>query len=82
MSQVCSLCGKGPMKGKKISRRGLAKKKGGVGKKVTGIMTRRFMPNLQSVKAFVDGKPVRIKVCTVCIKSGRVVKPPKKAKPE
>lgn len=35
---------------------------------------RRFKPNLKRVKALVDGSPTRIRVCTTCIKSGRVAK--------
>lgn len=58
-----------------IARRGLAKKKGGVGKKITGITKRRFKPNLQYVRALVDGKSKRIRVCTRCISAGKVVKP-------
>jgi large subunit ribosomal protein L28 len=32
------------------------------------------LPNIQKVKAIVDGKPVRLKVCTRCIRSGEVEK--------
>jgi large subunit ribosomal protein L28 len=58
-----------------ISRRGLAKKKGGVGRKVTGMTKRSFKPNLQKVRAVVAGETVRVKVCTTCLRSGRIVKP-------
>ena len=61
--------------GKSIARRGLPKKKGGVGLKTTGTSMRKFKPNLQRVRALVDGKVVRMRVCTGCIKSGRVTKP-------
>ncbi len=35
---------------------------------------RRWLPNLQRVRAQVNGSPKRVRVCTACIKSGRVVK--------
>ena len=62
------------MAGTTIARRGLAKKKGGVGKKITGITKRRFLPNIQTVKAAVKGNNKRIKVCATCIKAGKIVK--------
>ncbi len=71
----CALCNKGPLRGQQISRRGLAKKKGGVGRKITGRSARSFNPNLQRVRAVVGGKTVRLKVCTSCIRLGRVLKP-------
>lgn len=74
MSKVCDICGKGPVAGKTIKRRGMAKKKGGVGRKITGISSRRFLPNLQRVKAIVKGAVKTIRVCTACIRSGKVVK--------
>ena len=70
----CSICGKGPLRGQQISRRGLPKKKGGVGLKITGRSKRSFKPNLQRVRAVVDGKTVRIKVCTSCLRLGRIQK--------
>ena len=74
MSKVCAICGKGPAAGRTIKRRGLAKKKGGVGQKITGVNPRRFLPNLQSVRAIVDGTPMRIRVCVKCLKAGKVTK--------
>lgn len=74
MSRICEICGKKPIAGRKIARRGLAKKKGGIGKKITGITSRRFLPNLQSVKAIVNGTHKTIRVCTKCIKAGKVKK--------
>ncbi len=72
MARVCDICGKGGIKARSIVRRGKAKRKGGVGRKVTGITLRTQKPNLKQVKALVDGSPKRIKVCTNCLKSGRV----------
>jgi large subunit ribosomal protein L28 len=74
MSKICAICGKKPMAGRTIVRRGLAKKKGGVGMKITGVTKRRFFPNLQTVHAIVDGTPKRIRVCVKCIKAGKVKK--------
>ena len=74
MSKICLICGKKPVAGRTIVRRGLAKKKGGVGQKITGITARRFIPNLKTVRAIVDGKPQRIRVCVKCLKAGKVVK--------
>lgn len=74
MSRRCEICDKGAVKGSSILRRGQAKKKGGIGQHVTAVTPRLFEPNLQSVRAIVNGHPRRIKACTNCIKSGRVQK--------
>ncbi len=74
MSRICEICGKGPSAGRTIKRRGLAKKKGGVGQRITGISPRRFLPNLKMVKVLVDGKVKRIKICTKCLKAGKIKK--------
>ncbi|MBI2901671.1 MAG: 50S ribosomal protein L28 [Planctomycetes bacterium] len=71
----CAVCGKGPLRGEQITRRGLAKAKGGVGRKITGRSKRSYKPNLQRVRALMDGRTVRIKVCTSCLRSGKVCKP-------
>jgi large subunit ribosomal protein L28 len=46
MSKVCQVTGKKPVTGNKYTKRGIAKKKKGIGLKVTGIKRRRFLPNL------------------------------------
>ncbi|HHT9146135.1 MAG: 50S ribosomal protein L28 [Candidatus Brocadiaceae bacterium] len=74
MSRVCELCGKKTQVGNQIERRGLAKWKGGVGRKITGKTKRTFKPNLQMVRAKINGAAKRIKVCTRCISAGKVVK--------
>jgi large subunit ribosomal protein L28 len=61
MAQVCELCGKGPQFGNNISH-------------AHNVTKRRWNPNLQSVKTSVGGNTKRVKVCTSCIKSGKVVK--------
>lgn len=76
MSRVCDICGKGPRTGSSIVRHGLAKYKGGIGLHTTGITKRRFLPNLQSVRAkSSNGTVGRLTVCTSCIKQGKVTKP-------
>lgn len=78
MSRVCQITGKRTVSGRSISRRGKAKRLGGVGKKVTGISKRTFKPNVQKVRAVVDGKVCRVKVSAKAISKGLVVKPAKR----
>jgi len=61
MAQVCEICGKKPGVGHNVS-------------KAHNLSNRRFNINLQSVNAKVDGKPKRLRVCTSCIKAGKVTK--------
>jgi large subunit ribosomal protein L28 len=84
MARICELTGKGPIKGSHIWRSGKAKKKGGIGTHVTAITKRRFFPNLQRVKAVVDGEVRYIRVTASAIKKGLVQKPLKRTwkKPE
>lgn len=79
MSKKCFFCGKKTSVGISIQRRGLAKKKGGVGQKVTGKSIRKFKPNLQKVKAEINGAIKKIFACAKCIKKGKVKKPRPKA---
>lgn len=46
MSKVCQVTGKKPVRGYTYAIRGIAKKKKGIGLKVTGKTKRRFLPNL------------------------------------
>jgi large subunit ribosomal protein L28 len=78
MSRVCQLTGKKTVFGRSISRRGKAKHLGGVGKKVTGISKRKFKPNIQKVRAVVDGRVCRIRVSAKAIRMGLIQKPPKR----
>jgi large subunit ribosomal protein L28 len=78
MSRVCHFLGKRTTTGNTIARRGKAKYLGGVGVKTTGITKRKFKPNIQKVRAIIDGKPCRIKVSAKAIKMGLVVKPLKR----
>lgn len=79
MSRKCFFTGKKTRSGRSIARRGKAKYLGGVGKKVTGITKRQFKPNIQRVRAVVDGKVCRIRVSAKAIRMGLVTKPVKRA---
>lgn len=61
MAQRCDVCGKGPSVGYRISH-------------AHNKTKRRWLPNLASARAIVSGAPKRIRVCTRCLKSGKVVK--------
>lgn len=61
MAQVCELCGKRPTSGHNVSH--------------SNIKTARvWRPNLQRVRARVEGAVRRLRVCTRCIRSGRITK--------
>lgn len=74
MSRKCHICGKGLSTGNIITRRGMPKAKGGIGLHTTGISRRRFLPNLQKVSIIENGAIVSRRVCSRCIKSGKIVK--------
>ena len=78
MGMHCPICGKKPVLGNQIARRGKAKYLGGVGRKVTGISRRTFRPNLQRIQVKMDGTVRRIRVCVQCIRSGRIQRPDKR----
>jgi large subunit ribosomal protein L28 len=63
MAQVCDICGKGPQFGNNISH-------------AHNVSRRRWNVNLRPVKAKIEGgsNTKRIRVCTSCIKTGKVVK--------
>jgi large subunit ribosomal protein L28 len=61
MAMTCDICEKGRLVGNKVSH--------------SNIKTKRVQrPNLQRVKALIDGAPRRIRVCTRCLRSGLVTK--------
>jgi large subunit ribosomal protein L28 len=74
MARTCSICGKAPVFGQVIARRGKAKKRGGAGRNITGTAHRTFLPNLRSIRAIVDGAPTRLRICTKCLKSRKIQK--------
>jgi large subunit ribosomal protein L28 len=59
MSQVCSVCGKRPTAGRNVSHS-------------HRVTNRVFKPNIQKVKAVLDGRTVKVNVCTKCLKAGKV----------
>jgi large subunit ribosomal protein L28 len=61
MARRCEICGKGPRFGRNISH-------------AHNVTPRRFQPNLQTVRAVVNGGTRRMRVCTRCLRSNRVVK--------
>lgn len=61
MSKICEICGKKPLFGNNVSH-------------AHNITPRRWTPNLQKVRAIVNGTPKRITVCTSCLKAGKVQK--------
>lgn len=61
MAMKCEICGKGPVVGRRVSH-------------AHNVRPRRFEPNIQTVRAQINGGVKRIKVCTRCIRSQKVVK--------
>jgi large subunit ribosomal protein L28 len=61
MARVCEICGKGPVFGNRISH-------------AHNVTKRRWDINLQTVRAVVNGASKRIRVCTACLRSGKVQK--------
>ena len=61
MAAVCEVCGKRPSWGMSVSHSHVRTK-------------RRWNPNIQRVRALVNGSPKRVNVCTACIRAGKVTK--------
>lgn len=59
MANYCEICGKGTMSGMNVSHSHLKTK-------------RTWKPNIQRVRAIVDGEATRVNVCTRCLRSGKV----------
>ncbi|MBI2195154.1 MAG: 50S ribosomal protein L28 [Planctomycetes bacterium] len=73
MGRTCQVTGKKTRFGNQIARRGMAKKKGGVGIKITGISRRKFKPNLQRVRVLLpDGTVQRMTIAASVIRSGQI----------
>ena len=63
MARVCYTCGKGPAVGNNVSH-------------ANNRTKRRWEPNLQRVRILEDGEVKRVRVCSRCIKAGRIRKAP------
>lgn len=63
MAKQCAICGKKTTIGRQISH-------------AHNVSARSWKPNLQRVRALVDGSVQKILVCTSCLRSGKVTKPP------
>ena len=61
MARRCDLCGKGPAVGHRISH-------------AHNVTKRRWMPNLVSLRAVKAGGVQRMRICTRCLKAGKVTK--------
>ncbi len=61
MAKRCEICGKGPIFGHSISH-------------AHNLTKRRWNPNLQRVRVLVNGAVKRMKICTRCLRSGKVQK--------
>jgi large subunit ribosomal protein L28 len=61
MANRCEICGKGPAFGNNVSH-------------AHNVTNRRFNANIQTVRALVNGAAKRLKVCTRCIRSNKIVK--------
>jgi large subunit ribosomal protein L28 len=74
MARVCDITGRRTRVGHQVTRRGLAKKKGGVGRRVTGRAKRTFKPNIHTVRVLTpDGSIVHMKLSAKAIKKGVIV---------
>jgi len=74
MANECACCGKKTTFGIHYARRGARKAKGGSGAKISGKIARTFKPNLQKIRADIDGSVQKIRVCTSCLSAGKVKK--------
>ncbi len=74
MARKCEICGKGTVAGNSVPRKGQPKRQGGAGQHI-GVKSKRvFKPNIVKVKTRINGTTKTIKVCTRCLRSGKVVK--------
>lgn len=74
MLKKCALCQKGSQTGKLVTRKGLAKSKGGTGSKISRSTKHKFLPNLHKMRIIINGHPKKVYVCTRCIKKGNLKK--------
>ena len=75
MAKVCFVCKKRAVVGGHIARRGMARIKGGAGRKITGRSKRTFKPNVQRMRIIENNGTVHTAyVCTKCLKAGKIRK--------
>ncbi|HPN84757.1 MAG TPA: 50S ribosomal protein L28 [Victivallales bacterium] len=77
MSKVCEICGKKRVVGGTVTRRGMPKKKGGIGTHVVKNNSRIFNANVQKIRVMTDEGTKSVRVCTSCIRSGKIKKSPR-----
>lgn len=74
MARKCDICGKGTVYGQSVPRKGQPKKKGGAGQHI-GVTTKRtFKANIVTVKASVAGALKTMRICTRCLRAGKIQK--------
>jgi large subunit ribosomal protein L28 len=61
MAKRCEVCGKTPVVGRTVSH-------------AHNVSARRFEPNLQTVRAIINGGTRRVRVCTRCLRGGKITK--------
>ncbi|MCB1111883.1 MAG: 50S ribosomal protein L28 [Chlamydiales bacterium] len=71
MSRKCQVTGKKPSRGYKYAIRGIAKKKKGIGLKITGKTKRRFKPNLMSKRLWLEEEKrwVRLRLTAAALRT-------------
>lgn len=71
MSKKCQITGRKPARGYSYAIRGIAKKKKGIGLKVTGKTKRRFRPNLVKKRLWLgsENRFVTLKICTAALRT-------------
>lgn len=71
MARKCALTGRKPSFGRKYTLRGIAKKKKGIGLKITGCTNRRFLPNLKEKRLWVpeENRFVTLRLSTAALRT-------------
>lgn len=71
MARKCQLTGKKPQRGYTYAKRGIAKKKKGIGLNITGKTKRRFYPNLIKKRVWSpeENRFVTLKICTSTLRT-------------
>jgi len=67
VAKKCEICGKATVTGRKVSH-------------AHNVTSRTWEPNLRSMKALIDGTVKRIRICARCLRTGKVQRPPSRAR--